>query len=52
MTIGDNVTIGANDVVTKDIPSNTTVVRKLGNPLIINNLCKTQGVNRKERRAA
>ncbi|MDT2012433.1 hypothetical protein MX632_10440 [Carnobacterium divergens] len=29
VTIGDNVKIGANAVVTKDVPSNCTVV---GNP--------------------
>lgn len=54
VTIGDNVTIGANAVVTKDIPSNTTVVGIPAKPLIINNLCKNTGggVNRKERRAA
>lgn len=54
VTIGDNVTIGANAVVIKDIPSNTTVVGIPAKPLIINNLCKNTGggVNRKERRAA
>ncbi|GFZ31230.1 hypothetical protein CSC2_17560 [Clostridium zeae] len=42
ITIGDNVKIGANAVVTKNIPSNCTVV---GNPAIIIDKCKENSVS-------